>query len=392
VISLVALGRGLQEQVASRLGELDAAVVTVTSADPQRPTAQAAPSGPGGGAGLGRGRFSFEPSQPTLTADDVSAIAGLDGVTAVSPASEAQLDVAADAGASSATAYTVVGVSGDYPEVAGLALQAGQWLSGDDDEVVLGAQAADELFDGRAVGRTLAVAGEELSVVGVLADGGVENPRSAPDGRLFTDAGAWRDLAGSEAFDSVQVRAADADSVADLVPALEATLRSSHGLEADANPDFTVVSNSQVLQARSDVVSGFSTTLTGIAAISLLVGGIGIMNIMLVTVTERTREIGLRRAVGAKSRHILAQFLTESVVLTGIGGLLGLAVAYLFGSQIASFVSVGPQRFTSGASAVIDSGIVVLAVGIAVLVGVLFGLFPAMRAARLDPAEALRHE
>jgi putative ABC transport system permease protein len=116
------------------------------------------------------------------------------------------------------------------------------------------------------------------------------------------------------------------------------------------------------------------------------------MNIMLVTVTERTREIGLRRAVGAKSRHILAHFLTESVLLTGLGGLLGLAVAYLLSGQIASLVSVGPQRFTAGASAVIDSGIVLLAVGIAGAVGVVFGLFPAMRAARLDPAEALRYE
>jgi putative ABC transport system permease protein len=387
VISLVALGQGLQVQVAQRLGDLDATVVTVASADPERPTAQAEQPGAGGRAG--RGRFSFEPSDPTLTEDDVAAIAGLAGVEAVTTASEAQLDVAADIEASDATAFIVVGVSEQYPAVVDVVLADGAWLDGTD-QVVLGAEAAEELAS--RPGQTVAVAGRELTVAGILEASDDGNPRASPDGRLFTPSDTWLDLTERDAFDTIRIRATDEDAVVDVVAGVDAALRSIHGIVDGANPDFTAVSNASVLSARGDVISGFSSTLTGIAAISLLVGGIGIMNIMLVTVTERTREIGLRRAVGAKSRHILAQFLTESVVLTGIGGLLGLAVAYLLSGQIASLVTVGSQRLTRGATAVIDADVVLLAVGISVVVGVGFGLFPAMRAARLDPAEALRYE
>ena len=432
VIAVVGLGKGLQQMVAGSLSALDANRITVTATDPSRPVSQRQMGDgggpPAGGPGMGdagagsggastgaSGGFQFATTTPSITPADITAMAAVPGVAAVSPDSSQRLDVATVPLAAQATGYDVVGVAAPYAEMKDYEVATGTWLTpaqvaDSAAVVVLGAQAANELFPaGDAVGQTIYVADQPMSVVGVLASettsaasgpattpgappaGG--DPRNNPDQKLFTGYLQWATLTGASAYSSVIVDATSEDAVAGTSAELDALVRSNHGIAADANADVTVSTAADVLAARSQITSGFTSTLTGIAAVSLLVGGIGIMNIMLVTVTERTREIGLRRAVGAKSRTIAGQFLTEAVVLTLIGGILGLGLGYLLGNSVTSWLpSLPGARGGQAVSAVMDPHVALLAVGISVAIGVVFGLFPAVRAARLDPAMALRRE
>ncbi|NUT45798.1 MAG: FtsX-like permease family protein [Saccharothrix sp.] len=391
VISLVGLGQGLRDQVSGSLGELGTRTVTVSGAEPSRETVQRR----GGRAMFGAGNTA------TLTTDDYRAIADNPDVAAASPTEQTRIDVALTADAAEATAYQLRGVDVDWAEVdkAVPSVASGTWFTreqvdGAQPVVVAGAEAATALFGATdPLGRTITIAGVEVTVVGVLAPGDGANPRANPDGGLVVPYTTFLTLTERTALSTVTAIAATEDAVDGVVAAVTADLDAAH-----AEADFTVQKASDLLSARSDITSGFTTTLTGIAAISLLVGGIGIMNIMLVTVTERTREIGLRRAVGAKTRHIIAQFLTEAVVLTTLGGLGGLAVGYLLADSIGSLLTLsGPGTRvmaggTTGLQATFDPGTAALAIGVSAAIGILFGLFPALRAARMNPAVALRHE
>lgn len=394
VISLVGLGRGLQQQVTGRISDLGATRLTVSSVDPERPTAQ---------RGRG-GRASFRnQDRPTLTAGDYTAIASLPGVAAATPDDLQQIDVASDAGARTAAAYQLRGVDVAWTALSSANVAAGSFLTAEQVQakqlvVVLGARAATELFArSDPVGKKITVGGRSMTVVGVLGSDGRRNPRTSVDGQIFTPWTSWLSLTGRPALSTLTVRAVDEDAVAGVQSDANQVLSQRHQVGPSGNPDFSVTSATDLLRARTEVTAGFSAALTGIAAISLLVGGIGIMNIMLVTVTERTREIGLRRAVGAKSRHILGQFLTEAVVLTGLGGLAGLALGYLLGKRLGTWLPAltgagGSRNAGRPIEASFDPQIAILAIGISVLVGLVFGLSPAIRAARMDTATALRHE
>jgi putative ABC transport system permease protein len=399
VISLMGLGRGLQESVTSSIGDLGTTNVTVSSADPERQTAerQSGGGGRGGGPG-GPGGFTFGSSEPTITIGDYEQILAISGVAAASPTGEKQLDLTKKSNAATATAYNVLGVDNSYESIKDLTVADGVFLTQkqvDDNKrvVVLGADVSEELYGSKnPVGRDLYLSDQAFTVVGVLAPDGGDDLRNDTDDQVMMGFARWLKVVDATAFATVSVVAVNEDSVEGVVEEIDAELTAAHGIGDGENPDFAVTSSVSLLETRSDIVGGFTNTLTGIAAISLLVGGIGIMNIMLVTVTERTREIGLRRAVGAKSRHILAQFLTESVVLTTIGGLIGLVVGYMFSTRISSLISFGPPGRTSDLTTSIDPQIAAMAVVISVAVGIVFGMFPAYRAARLDPATALRYE
>jgi putative ABC transport system permease protein len=220
-------------------------------------------------------------------------------------------------------------------------------------------------------------------VIGVLApkgDAGFSSPDDMVLVPLSTHQGV---LFGQDHLSSISVQIASEEEAPFVQERIEALLRLRHRLRPDEEDDFHVRSQTEMLETFGAITSTFTVLLGGVAAVSLLVGGIGIMNIMLVSVRERTREIGVRMAVGARRRDILLQFLVESVTVSLFGGLVGIALGYLLAVLIAR---------VGGWATIVPFYAVVLSVGVSVVVGLVFGVGPARRAARLDPVEALRHE
>jgi len=332
---------------------------------------------------------------PTLSLSDVAALTDpLRAPDVADVAATVQTTEALSAGGNSARS-SVVGVTANYFPINNLTeFQAGDGLTdGDIDTrarvVVLGAGLAADLFpDSYPVGQTVKINGASYEVVGVLAEsgGGLTNsddnafvPISTAQSRLSND----RTRRGERAISTIVATSASAEQNATALEQITEVLRAEHGIVYADDDDFTLISQTDLL-ATFDQITGLLTAFLGsIAGISLLVGGIGIMNIMLVSVTERTREIGIRKAVGALRRDILAQFLLESMVLSLTGGFIGIMLGWLI------------SRLAGGAldlTTVVDAGTVLLAVGFAVGVGIVFGLYPAWRAAGLRPIEALRYE
>jgi putative ABC transport system permease protein len=220
-------------------------------------------------------------------------------------------------------------------------------------------------------------------VIGTLEGKGQGGFRDPDDQVLIPLSTARTRLFGVQYMRAINVQVVSEDAMDQAQGEIEELLRRRHRIEPGAESDFRIGSQKELLDTATQVSDTFTALLAAVAAVSLLVGGIGIMNIMLVSVTERTREIGIRKAIGARSRDILFQFLVESVVLSGIGGLVGVA-AGIGGSRVVATVG---QWETS-----VSGGSITLAFGVAMVIGVFFGLYPAHKASRLDPIEALRHE
>jgi putative ABC transport system permease protein len=257
---------------------------------------------------------------------------------------------------------------------------------------VLGNTLAKTLFgNGEAVGQTVRVNGHGLRVIGVLNLKGSGGFGSVDDQALVPITTAQQQLFGGRTPDgngwrisSFQVSVNRSDQMDNVQARISALLRERHNLAYDGTEDdFNVINQASILSSLSTVTTMLTAFLASVAGISLLVGGIGIMNIMLVSVTERTREIGLRKAVGARPRDILLQFVVEALVISLSGGLIGL----LIGGLVALIVTL-----TGFLTAVVTPGSVLLAVGFSLAVGLFFGIYPAQRAARLNPIQALRYE
>jgi putative ABC transport system permease protein len=233
------------------------------------------------------------------------------------------------------------------------------------------------------IGQEMQVRGIAFEIVGVLAPSNRDG-RGDPDESVYIPLNTGRDrIFGSDRLQSITVQLRDAAEPTSAILDIESVLRRTHHLRPSVPNDFRIQDNSQFLAARAEASATMTYLLAGIAAVSLIVGGIGIMNIMLVSVTERTREIGVRKALGATRRSVLAQFLLEAIVLCLSGGIAGVAVGYGASALLGRI---------NGWAMVVTPESVAVAVGFSAIVGVFFGVWPARRAARLDPIEALRYE
>ena len=369
VVALVSVGQGTTANITDRLAGLGTNLLTVNSGSSQQ-----------GGTSMGAG------SAESLTLDDADALDGLAVLAGVAPEiSTSQLVVAADIN----TTTTVLGTTADYPLVRSYALWQGSGLTDLSVEralrlAVIGSSTADDLeLDASDIGSEIKIGGLPFTVVGILQEKGGSGFQDPDDEVLIPVTTLQKYFSGSDAVRTIAVSAASADAIETAKTAISDLLRDLHGLAITDDDDFEILDQAQLLETASEVSDTLTLMLAGIASISLIVGGIGIMNIMLVSVRERTREIGIRKSIGARSRDILAQFLVESVTLSLAGGIVGV----VFGVAVTFAISTFADWSTS-----LDMGTIAIAVGFSVAIGVIFGVWPARQAAKLDPISALRHE
>jgi len=376
VIALVAAGAGAQAQVTEQFESLGSNMLVISP-----------------GAVSFRGISMGEGSAESLTNDDVEAIAHLaSAISAIAP--EYSVWGQQVVYGNKNTQTTVLGVTPEYPTVRNWQVDRGRFIESLDitsqaKVAVLGATVAEELFGQTLVdplGKTVKIKRQNYQIVGLMAAKGVGGFQNLDD-QVFIPLSTGQlkfGGAGNTSLGAINVQVASPEKMEWAQAELTAILRASHGLAQGQSDDFTVQDQTQIVETMQEITGTFTVLLSSIAAISLLVGGIGVMNIMLVSVTERTREIGIRKAVGAKRRDIMAQFLVEAMVLSFLGGLVGVLAGY-GGAQ-----AVTPLM--GGTRAVVTPDSVAMALGVSIAVGLFFGLYPASRAAALNPIDALRFE
>jgi putative ABC transport system permease protein len=363
VVALVSIVEGATAGITAQLQGLGTNLVTIS---PRRASA-AAPAG-------------------QLTLDDAAAVAALDGVAAVAPElSSQQVIVAGDEDATT----NVIGTTSSYRTVRNWQVWHGAFLTDLADArrlrvAVIGAATADELGIGPLdVGRTISIGGLPFQVVGILQPKGGQGFLNQDDQVLIPLSTARSHLVGGDTVRAIGVSVADPARTIEIEVAISLALRRLHDIDDPDDDDFTILDQAQLLEALGTITGLLTVLLAGIASISLLVGGIGIMNIMLVSVRERTREIGIRKAIGARGRDILLQFLIEALTLSVLGGLAGMVLGILISAGISQL---------GGWGLAVSPIVVVLAVGFSMAVGLIFGVWPARQASRLDPIAALRWE
>lgn len=398
VIILVAVGTGSSKAVQDQISSLGSNTLTITASSGGGggfgggggPGGGGFPGGPFGGGDTTTSQNATSTRAAEVTMDDAEAIATSDEaphVLGVAPVVSASSVTATYSGASH-DVNTFTGTSAAYLLIDNTSVQYGHAFTDDDFTshrrvALLGTTVAQELAGSDVaslIGEMVSFNGFQFEVVGVLAEKGSTGPQDQDD-RVIAPATSVQDtLSGYGALSSISVKATSADDVTTAQSEIQTILDTRHKVSA-SDRDYSISSASSILEAATSSNQTFTVLLGAVAAISLLVGGIGVMNIMLVTVTERTREIGIRKAIGAGKPDIIGQFLAEAVLLSLFGGIVGVVIG-IVGSQ---FTIVGVQPVVAPYS-------VFLAFGVAILIGLFFGLYPANRAASLRPIEALRYE
>jgi putative ABC transport system permease protein len=373
VIAMDGIGRGAQVAIKERITALGTTLLTVTP-----------------GQLRGVGGVAAEADRARLTMDDAAALEEqATRLAAVQPEMSRQLQLQYEA---RNTSTQVVGTTANFLEVRKYTLAAGRMFTSQEDAgkqrlAVLGPTVVQNLGLESAealVGEVIRIRGLQFTVIGVLTSKGQASPFQNPDDQVLIPLNTARfRVLGTDRVRSISVLTRSEAEIPDAMAEIQKILRREHRLPREREDDFTIRNQADFLTTFAETSKVFGSLLAGIAAVSLVVGGIGIMNIMLVSVTERTREIGVRKAMGATRRNILLQFLIEAVVLCLLGG----AVGILAGSGGALLLSRLFQWNTA-----INAQSVLLAFAFSAGVGVLFGVWPARRAARLDPIAALRYE
>jgi putative ABC transport system permease protein len=369
VIVLVAVGNGSAQSVKDQIQSLGSNTITI--------------SGSGGRGGLGTSRSTAQ--DLTLTVSDALTSKTLaPDIKTVSPVQTASAAVTYN---STSATVTVTGTTPSYFEASNFDIATGSMFTTADDDghsrvAVIGSTTADNLFSRVSpLGRQINVNGVSFTVIGVLSEKDTTG-FADPNDTVIAPITAVRDtIAGYGALSSIVVQATKSSTVTAAQSEATAILDQELGVTSTSTATYRILNQSQLLSASTSTASTFTVLLASVAAISLLVGGIGVTNIMLVTVTERTREIGIRKALGAQRSAILGQFLSEATVLSLVGGALGVGVG-LIGSQF-TIVGVKP---------VIVPSSIALAFGVSAVIGLFFGSFPAHRASRLQPIDALRYQ
>lgn len=373
VIALISLGQASSRAVQSQIQSLGSNLLTV---NPGAQTTGAVRGAAGGGT--------------TLTYEDAKAISSSSDVTTVANVSP-QLSRRTQVTAGNYNTNTqVIGATESYMPVNAVSVDQGSFITPQDVDgvtrvAVLGSQVVSDLFpDGSSpIGKNIRVNKLAFRVVGTMVSKGGTGFANRDDIVIVPLTTAQKQLFGVDYVSSIALSAKTADVMVDAQNQVGYLLLARHKLSDPSKADFSIFSQSDILSAASQTTGTFTALLSGVAAISLLVGGIGIMNIMLVTVNERTREIGLRKALGAKKNEITLQFLIESVILTFIGGIVGICIGVAF-----SFV----YAYLTSSPFVVSPTSVILAFVVATGIGMLFGWYPANKAANLQPIEALRYE
>ena len=378
VLVMVAAGDGVKAQIGGQVSSLGTNVLTITSGKVgQSSTAKNGQQQKSSGLNL-----SSALGASTLTSIDLRTVEETKDVVKVSSFSIISTSVSR-ANLSSSTAV-VVATDPNYFDIRSIKLSQGRAISDEDMErsnqvVVIGPDTKSNLFgDQDPIGQSISLRGKDYEVVGVTAksDGGVSIGSSSDDIILLPSTSAEL-LLGKLDIYRIIAQVNDADNVASVKASLEQSITQNHS----GSNDFSVLTQEDLLSTFNSILDVLTAFVVAIAAISLLVGGIGIMNIMLVTVTERTREIGIRKALGATFGNIMGQFLMESIIISLIGGLLGLLLSYLAGFVIKELADITP---------VYSLKALVVALGVSLTIGIVFGTAPAVKAARKSPIQALK--
>ena len=372
VFAMVSIGLGVQQKVQNSIASLGSNLLIVM---------------PGSNAPPGTVRLAAG-SNITLTNQDAKAISKqVAGICYVLPAVSSQYQVIYG---NQNWKTSVQGTTPDFLTVRNYGVSAGSFFSHSDDTsrarvAVLGQTVATNLFGAASpVGKTIRINQAPFRVVGVLSTKGQSSMGQDQDDLVLIPLSTAQDrLMGITYLNNISIQAKNADVINKVQEDVTTLLRSRHHLAAGVENDFTVRNMTALMATMTETTGTITVLLGNIAAISLLVGGIGIMNIMLVSVTERTREIGIRKALGATFRNVLLQFIIEAVAISVTGGLFGIAVG-IIGARVISWVA--------GWNTIVAWWAIVGAFGVSVLIGLFFGVYPARKAALLDPIEALRYE